>query len=81
MFSLDDAQLDRLMDAAAMPPTSKRDAFVRSVAGRLAGLPRVSISEIDSAIECVLNSYGIAFGSNAMTHHRRQANYSKGVFK
>jgi hypothetical protein len=81
MFSLDDEQMDRLMDAASLLPAHKRDAFVRSVAGRLAGLPRVTISEIDSATEFVLNSYGIAFGSNAMTHHRRQANYCKGVFK
>jgi hypothetical protein len=81
MFSLDDAQLNRLMDAAAMLPASKRDAFVRSVAGRVAGLPRITISEIDSAVEFVLNSYGVAPGSSAIRHRRHHANYARGVFK
>jgi hypothetical protein len=37
-FSLSDEELDRVMMAAAMLPTRQRDSFVRSVAGRVAGL-------------------------------------------
>ena len=62
MFSLSDEELDRVTVAAAMLPTRQRDSFVRSVAGRLAGLSNVGMAEIESAIEFVLNSYGVVGG-------------------
>jgi hypothetical protein len=45
-----------------MLPVSQRDSFVRSVAGRVAGLPNVGMAEIESAIQFVLNSYGVTGG-------------------
>jgi hypothetical protein len=61
-LSFDDDQMNRLMDAAAMLPTRQRDAFLRSVAGRVAGMPDVGIAEIESAIEFTLNAYGVVGG-------------------
>lgn len=83
MFSLDDRQLDRVMDAAAMLPTRQRDAFLKSVAGRVAGLSDVGIAEIESAIEFTLNAYGVIGGrmfngNDKAALARRQA---EGVFK
>jgi hypothetical protein len=78
MFSLSDEELDRVMEAAALLPTHQRDAFLRSVAGRVAGSPDVGMAEIESAITFVLNSYGVAPGNNAIT--RNMYNHH-GVFK
>ena len=80
MFSLDDEQMDRLMGAAAMLPVSQRDSFVRSVAGRVAGLPCVGMAETESAITFVLNSYGVCPGTSAITRNKYD-HYARGVFK
>jgi hypothetical protein len=80
-FSLSDEELDRLMAAASMLPQQQRDSFVRSVAGRVAGLPCVSMAEIESAIAFVLNSYGVAPGNNAVPRNNSRSRYAKGVFK
>jgi hypothetical protein len=80
MFSLDDEQLDRVMDAAAMLPASRRDMFLRSVAGRVAGLPGVGMAEIESAITFVLNSYGVAPGNSAIAR-TKYSHYARGVFQ
>ena len=78
MFSLDDQQMDRLIGAAALLPARQRNSFVRSVAGRVAGMPCGGAAEIESAIQFVLNSYGVAPGNSAITSNK----YSpKGVFK
>jgi hypothetical protein len=81
MFSLSDEQLDRVMAAAAMLPASRRDSFIRSVAGRVAGLPCVGMAEIETAIRFVLNSYGVAPGNNAVPRNNSRSRYAKGVFK
>jgi hypothetical protein len=78
MFSLSDEQLDRVIAAAAMLPASRRDMFLRSVAGRVAGLPCVGMAEIETAIAFVLNSYGVAPGTSAITKYHH---YARGVFK
>jgi hypothetical protein len=65
MFSLDDVELDRLMDAAALLPTHHRDAFLRSVAGRVNGNPSADQATLETAITFVLNSYGIGGGPDA----------------
>jgi hypothetical protein len=80
MFSLDDEQLDRLMGAAAMLQVSQRDSFVRSVAGRVAGLPCIGMAEIESSITFVLNSYGVAPGNSAITRSK-YSQYARGVFR
>jgi hypothetical protein len=61
-FSLSDEELDRVIAAAAMLPARQRDSFVRSVAGRVAGLPCVGMAEIESAIAFTLNVYGVTGG-------------------
>ena len=71
LFSLDDQQLERLMDAAAMLPQHQRDRFVRSVAGRVAGVPHVGMAEIEHAIAFTLNAYGIALGNQALPRTRK----------
>lgn len=77
-LSLSDEMLDRVMSAASMLPVSSRDAFLKSVAGRVVGIPCVGIAEIESAIQFVLNSYGVIGGNEAFSnHHHRQ----KGVQK
>jgi hypothetical protein len=81
MFSLDDQQLDRVMAAAALLPTSRRDAFLKSVAGRVAGLPNVGTAEIERAIEFALNCYGIGGGNRAFTTKPKRHNQMKGIFK
>jgi hypothetical protein len=75
-----DEQVDRLMDAAAMLPASRRDVFLRSVAGRLAGLPDVGDAEFEQAINFVLNNYGVALGCNAITPNK-YSQLAKGVFR
>jgi hypothetical protein len=80
MFSLDHEQMDRLMRAASMLPASRRDLFVRSVAGRVAGLPCVGMAEIETAITFVLNSYGVAPGNSAIARNK-YSHYAKGVFR
>jgi hypothetical protein len=72
--------MDRLMGAAAMLPASRRDSFVRSVAGRVAGLPCVGMAEIESAITFVLNSYGVAPRNSAIARNK-YSHYAKGVFR
>jgi hypothetical protein len=62
-LSFDDAQMNRLMDAAALLPPGQRDAFLRSVAGRVAGMQCIiGMAEIESAIEFTLNAYGVIGG-------------------
>ena len=47
MFSLSDVELDRVMDAAALLPAQHRDVFIRSVAGRVSGIPNFGLAEIE----------------------------------
>ena len=63
-----------------MLPVNQRDAFVRSVAGRVAGLPNIGMAEIEQAIQFVLNSYGVATGTNAITRSKH-SRYARGVFR
>lgn len=81
MFSLSDEQLDRVMSAATMLPVGRRDVFLRSVAGRVAGLPCVGLAEIETAIAFTLNVYGVtgslAFkGTDKAAHARQKAERS-----
>ena len=64
-LALSDEMLDRVMAAASLLPISSRDAFLKSVAGRVAGVPNVGMAEIESAIRFVLNLYGIGGGNQA----------------
>jgi hypothetical protein len=66
LFNLDDLQLERLMAGAALLPAHQRDAFVRSVAGRVADIPNFGLAEIETAIVYTLNAYGIALGNQAL---------------
>jgi hypothetical protein len=78
--SLSDEQLNRVLGAAALLPDSRRDVFIMSVAGRVAGLRDmgevVGMAEISSAIRFVLNSYGIAPGKCFKMNYNQ-----RGVFK
>jgi hypothetical protein len=60
-------------------PVSRRDAFLKSVAGRVAGVPCVGMAKIESAIAFVLNNYGVGGGNQAFQskHH----NQTKGIFR
>jgi hypothetical protein len=69
-----DEMLERVMAAAALLPVSSRDAFLKSVAGRVAGLPNIGTAEIETAIQFVLNSYGVIGGHQAFTRPRHRAN-------
>lgn len=71
-LALTDEQLDRVMAAATLLPASSRDAFLKSVAGRVAGIPNVGTAEIESAIQFVLNNYGIIGGVDAFTNQQRR---------
>jgi hypothetical protein len=78
MFSLSDVEMDRLVDAAALLPVGSRDAFLRSVAGRVADIPRVGLAELECAIAFVLASYGVSTGNrvfNRTTKLERRAFY------
>jgi hypothetical protein len=71
-LALTDEQMDRLLAAASMLPISSRDAFLKSVAGRVAGVPCLGMAEIESAIAFVLNNYGIAGGHRAFVNKNRK---------
>jgi hypothetical protein len=78
--SLSDEQLNRVLGAAALLPDSRRDVFIMSVAGRVAGLRDMGVvigmAEISSAIRFVLNNYGVAPGKSF------KMNYNpKGIFQ
>jgi hypothetical protein len=73
MFSLSDEEMDRLTAAASMLPVSSRSAFLKSVAGRVAGIPNAGMAEIESAIQFVLNNYGVAGGVDAFTRKKQHA--------
>jgi hypothetical protein len=73
-LALSDEMLDRVMAAAALLPVTSRDAFLKSVAGRVAGVPCLGIAEIESAIAFVLNNYGIAGGHQAFARPKPRAN-------
>jgi hypothetical protein len=67
-LTLSDSQLERLMQAAAMLPVQARDNFLRSVANRVADLPRIGTAEIEDAIAFVLAGRGIIAGRRDKTH-------------
>jgi hypothetical protein len=69
-LALTDEQMDRVMAAAALLPATSRNAFLKSVAGRVAGTPCISMAEIERAIQFVLNTYGIAGGNHAFKPER-----------
>jgi hypothetical protein len=71
-LALTDEMLAHLMDAAALLPVSSRDAFMRSVAGRVAGIPCLGHAEFERAVAFVLGSYGVAGGPHAFTQKRRK---------
>lgn len=72
-LALTDRQLDRVIAAASMLPVTSRNAFLKSVAGRVAGLPNVGTPEIESAIHFVLNSYGVIGGPAFNGKHDKAA--------
>jgi hypothetical protein len=57
MTGLSDKQLATLIEAAAPLWPQRRDAFLRSVFNRLAGVPHPSDKELASAIAFVLACY------------------------
>ncbi len=61
-LSLSDAQLDRILAAAALLPQQKRDVFLRSVAGRVAHSKTINTTTIQDAIAFVLALHGISKG-------------------
>ncbi len=56
-ISLTDAQLNRVITAAALLPNNKRSPFLRSVAARLIYVPNV-----EQTIRFVLAVYGVTGG-------------------
>jgi hypothetical protein len=73
-LALSDEQMDRLLTAASLLPVTSRDAFLNSVAGRVAGLPCIGMAEIEQAIAVVLGTYGIAGGHQAFARPKPRAN-------
>lgn len=79
-LALTDQMLEKVMAAAFMLSISSRDAFLKSVAGRVAGLPCIGMAEIETAIRFVLNNYGVAPGNSAITRDKH-SQLAKGVFR
>jgi hypothetical protein len=52
-LALSDEMLAKVMDAAALLPVSSRDAFLKSVAGHVAGVPHPGMDTVDHAIAVV----------------------------
>ncbi|HZR88426.1 MAG TPA: hypothetical protein VFB02_16585 [Bradyrhizobium sp.] len=50
------------MAAVALLPAGKREAALRSIANRLAQLPKIEKHDVQSATEFVLGNYGLAGG-------------------
>jgi hypothetical protein len=69
-LSLSDEQMDRVLSAAALLPVTSRDAFLKSVAGRVAGSPHLGMETVEHAIAVVLGSYGIAGGHRAFVKRK-----------
>jgi len=59
-LALDDIQMSNLLAAAQLLPTNSRDAFLRSVANRLADIRNPTNTDIGDAITFVLNSRSVA---------------------
>jgi hypothetical protein len=70
-LALSDEQLDRVMAAASMLPVTSRDAFLKSVAGRVAGVPYLGMDPVEHAIAVVLGIYGVAGGHRAFVQPKR----------
>ena len=81
-LGLSDEMLEQIMASASMIPVSCRSAFLKSVAGRVAGLSCIGMAEIESAITFTLNAYGVAGGRafngkpNKAAHARQKAERS-----
>ena len=60
MIALDDGQMNQLLAAAELLPTNSRDAFLRSIANRLADIRNPTNADISDAITFVLNTRGAA---------------------
>jgi hypothetical protein len=61
-LALEDDQLDRIIDAAALLPRGMRSDFLRAVANTVAGKPNVTACDVEAAITTVLSAYGVATG-------------------
>jgi hypothetical protein len=70
-LALTDEKMDRVLAAASLLPATSRDGFLKSVAGRVAGVPCLGMAEIEEAIAFVLNNYGITGSSQAFDHPKR----------
>jgi hypothetical protein len=75
MMALTDFQLTEIKRAAALLPVNARDAFLRSVANRLADSEQCNDQDIAAAIEFVLSCRGVSAPSKQTPngHARRQA--------
>lgn len=71
-LALTDEQLDRVMAAASLLPITSRDAFLKSVAGKVSGVPHLGMDTVDHAIAVVLGAYGIAGGHKAFTNRKKE---------
>jgi hypothetical protein len=61
MLSLSDHQLQQVQQAAAMLPVGNRDAFLRSIAGRLSGIATPTDRDVAHAVSFVRGCQGVAF--------------------
>jgi hypothetical protein len=61
-LSLSDRSLRVVLESAALIPQSQRDSFLRSIAGRLADVPKPTLGDVQQAICFVLATRGIAVG-------------------
>jgi hypothetical protein len=64
-LALSDQQLQQVTQAAGLLSPPARDGFLRSVAGRLAGITRPTNAQLTDALSFVLSARGIAVGRRA----------------
>jgi hypothetical protein len=63
MMTLTDCQLAEITQAAELLPVNSRDAFLRSVANRLADAKHCNDDDVNHAITFVLSTRGVAIRS------------------
>lgn len=63
MFSLSDQQMKIVQQGAALLPVNARDAFLRSVAGRLTDIEILTHTAVGTAVNLVLSTRGVSVPS------------------
>jgi hypothetical protein len=71
-LALSDQQLQQVTQAAGLLSPPQRDGFLRSVAGRLAGITRPTSAQLTDALCFVLSERGVAIGRRAFRAEPRR---------